>query len=133
MRSSQSPGVYLAVEPVGSNVRQYGHLLNSATRDARDTPRHSQLLLLPHSPTLPGSTGERLCNATVSVCLSRRLTAVATCSWFAIDRYLPPAPELSSGQRQCCDPRKTDADLYGTMSSYCIPRVTSAVCKHQNG
>ena len=33
--------------------------------------------------TLFASSGERLCNGTVSVCLSRRLIAAATRSWFA--------------------------------------------------
>ena len=62
------------------------------------------------------SSGERLCNSTVFVCLSHGSTAAATCNWFAaelgcrqqisidscrhrilaVDRYLP-AVQLSSG------------------------------------
>jgi len=38
--------------------------------------------------------------------------------------YLPPAPELISGQRQCSDPTRIDADLfYGVFSEYCNERV----------
>ena len=70
----------------------------------------------------PVSMPLRLCNDTLSVCLSRRSTAEATCGWFAAElgrgrqtsidqclparripatgRYLPLAPELSGGPRR---------------------------------
>jgi len=80
------------------------------------------------------SSGERLCNSTVFVCLpiclSHGSTAAATCNWFAaelgcrqqisidscrhrilaIDRYLP-AVQLSSGHHLADLREKVDTDL----------------------
>jgi len=65
--------------------------------------RISQRYLL----TVPASSGKRLCNGTVSVCLSvpsmdsNSDVLLLCCSQSA----------AASGQRQCCDPRMIDADL----------------------
>ena len=75
--------------------------------------------------------GKCLCNGRMSVCLSRRSTAAATCSWFAAyrlstDNCRLPQPgrgrqisidssrlqNSGCGQRYCCDPRRIDASLF---------------------
>ena len=51
-----------------------------------------------------------------SVCLSRRSTAAATCSWFAADRLSIEScrrQRSGCGRRQCCDPRRRiNAELF---------------------
>jgi len=76
---------------------------------------HSELLYrvieTPNARTMLASSGENICNGRCpSVCLSRRSIAAATCSCFAAACRRQSA--AVSGQRQCCDPRTIDADLF---------------------
>ena len=76
-----------------------------------------------HCPYIIDTTrivcGKLICNGRVSVrpsvCLSRRSTAAATCSWFAAYRLsidVCGRQSLGCGQRQCRDPRRIDAELF---------------------
>ena len=89
-------------------------------------------------PTLLASNSERLCNGTMSVRLSvcvyvpsiERISDVRLVSRRsdASDRYrsMPPERVAWRGQRQCCDPRRIDAETH-TQTYTLITVLRSAI------
>ena len=100
---------------------------------------HNVKNTLHRSLTLTASSGKRTVRCpSVCICLSRRQPVWPKQQWRAadllhagvggdIDRRLLPAAELSSGQRQCCDPRRIDADLLSYNSRFLIFRFRFSV------
>jgi len=70
------------------------------------------------SSTPPASSGERLCivamSVSLSVCLSRRSTAAATCGWFAAELRRGQQMSIDRCQRPSCGSVMLKAEVNGS-------------------